>query len=766
MMIAPTWLVVPLALFASPTEAVTMSDHVHGCTVQTEEYRLVVDVGESPMVRVLSADGEMECAHVVNLPVWDGDRRYRLGDDAPQPHFHPLRSGRYLVEVHIEGIILADETGQWPGLAELSLYCHEDRVFIVAAFLRPEGEWVNRGQYVYRTPESHRSCPTLDPKRLGLSVTLSNNPVTLHNTVPEGAQQAVDGRTTTVFSEHDGTWDDDEARRVGCCIVFGNAGESPPLAAGAFEATMGEALGYEAATGLYRVRAQTSGTPEPPRGLLAGARYTVRNDATPRRILVDQLDPWGGISGGIVRDGDGLPLPIPIQFGLNFPEMHGEAGEPGWATLTYPLELAPNETREVHAQHIYHGLGELECIYLTSLDNIGDPLLLQTTVGRGESHTLTTGAYPQALLPGNELRVNDFRRIYSQIVSRSVSAILPTFFGYWDAAGAYQGLMPGHVSFRETGPFLTDYTIGAATADGAVSGALRVWQAAHADMTRIFTEVSLDVTRDIDLSSEQPAPLFFLRHHAFNPMAFGAYAYTAEDGSPRAGELTYARTVVENGTAMGEQPFAAIYAATNGLDNGLPCSDITGNSGFVVLDWDVELGGEPVRPGAYAFCTGEGDPDGAYARDVAVVPTERLTRVPAGSHVRYRAVQFVYGDAESDHAPAVLERERWALRPLTVEATVGTVVSSDPPEIAAADGRVEATLSGGADWVPVRVSGFDASRPLRVEQTDSTGARTLGPGAEGEPWYNAWTAEDGTCGFTFLVKTDPTGEPVKLVIRQ
>ena len=108
------------------------------------------------------------------------------------------------------------------------------------------------------------------------------------------------------------------------------------------------------------------------------------------------------------------------------------------------------------------------------------------------------------------------------------------------------------------------------------------------------------------------------------------------------------------------------------------------------------------------------------------------------------------------------ERERWALAPLRVTAKVGKVISSDPPEIQASRDRIEATISGGTDWIPVRVRGLQPGKPLHVRQTDSTGTRELGPGAPGEPWYNAWPAADGKCGFTFLVQTDPGGGAVRI----
>jgi len=625
---------------------------------------------------------------------------------------------------------------------------------------------------VYPTPEGREACPEVAPLRYGLSVSCPG-PVGVLPTSPAGGDQTLNGPTVSRYVANDGApWEPNQALEVGLClapsVVVHTPGGPPafePPPDDRFEMQMGEALGYDPATGLFRIRAQTSGTPEPPRSLRAGARFIVRNDEVPRRFLIDQRDPWGGISGGILRDGSGLPLPIPIQFGLNFPEKHQEAGEPGWATLTYPLELEPNETREIRAEHLYHALAEREIIYLTSLDNIGDPLLLQTTVGRAESHTLTTGPYPGELTPGNELRVNDFRRLYSQIVKRSVSAILPTFFGYYDEADRYQGLRPGEVDLFETGPFLTQYRVRTATEDGAIQGQVRAWQSPHADLTRLFTEVGLEVRREVKLSATREAPLFFLRHHAFNPMAFMRYAFTGEGGT-QAGDLSYARTVVHNGTPMGEQPFGCLYRASNGLDDGLPCSDITGNPGFVVLRWDVEVGGEAVKPGAYVFCTGEGDPDGAYARDMAIVPTRVLRVLPAGSHIRYLAVHVIYGDNASDHAPMEQERERWRAAPLSLTTAEGKLTGDAPPEFWAEHGRIDAEIGGGADWLPVRVRGFDPGRPLQVRQTDSTGTRMLGPGAPDEPWYSAWPTGDGRCGFTFLIRADPTGAPVRLEVWQ
>jgi hypothetical protein len=756
-----------------------MADNTTGCTVVTDTYRLVVDVTQPPMVRMLAPDGKAELAHVGSVSLGQDGRRYTAAA-SPAPHFHPLRSGPYLVELHIENIILCGVT-DWPGLAEISLYCHEDRVYMVAAFLCQEKEWVNRGMYVYRAAEGHRACPAVAPVDCGFELTglaRSRRMLALRQTAPAGQAGPVVSEGTAVFScrPTDTPWQPGSVHEVGGMIAVASSesearavleDEGAPLPAGAFAMTMGQSAGYDPTRGVYSLTAQTSGTPEPPVGLRAGTRYTVSNDGRARTILVDQRDPWGGISGGVLRDGAGEPLPVVIQFGLNYPEMWREAGEPGWATLTYPLSLRPNERREVRGEHLYHALSDREVMYLNSLDNIGDPLLLQTTVGRGEAHTLTTGPYPGKLTPGNELRINDFRRIYSREKVRSVSAILPTFFGYWDAKGDYQGLRPGFVTMRETSPFLAEYTIDAATPDGAVNGNLRVWQAPHDDMVRVFTEVSLRVNRTVRLDAQRAAPLFFLRHHAFNPMAFMRFAYTQPDGSAHDGGLSYARTVVVNGAPMGEAAFGCLYRASNAIDNGIPCSDITGNPGFVLLEWDVRFADRKIKPGCYAFCTGAGDtPDGDYARDLAVVPTQTITEIPAGSLIHYRAVQVVCGDNSSDYGDMERERTRWALKPLRATARIGSVLSADPPEFRAAGRRIEAEVTGGANWIPIRVRGMTPGERLHVRQADAMGDRELGPGAPEEPWYSAWPDAKGTCGFTFLVKMPESGGAVRLEVWQ
>jgi hypothetical protein len=785
--------------------AVTLSNGNERCAVQTSRYLLRINIGESQsedrvsLFELLSPKGNILFASLTALDLFRDNRAYTSRGSSCRPHLHTLRSGPYLAEMYLENVIMKEPGSagnDWSGLAEVGLICHEDRVFIIIRYICQKGGWIlgDQRNFVYEAAEGHRSCPAQRVEQCSALIQWGTDRIRmLHDDirgimecdgVPVAYRTIPDDRGTLAIDFNPdkphslsfvsvpatSDWTPGFTHSFGFMLALAETTRQAeailddmehPLAEDAIITTKGEFLGYDPLRGVYAFTAETSGTPDPPPGLRAGTRFTVRNDSRRRHILIDQKDPWGGITGGIIRNGDGHPMPITPQFGLNFPELR-EHGESGWATLTYPLELAPDQVRQVWGEHLYKSATDRQLIYLTTLENVGEPLLLQTTVAT-EAHTLTTGPYSGELKFGNELRVNDFRRIASQIKVRSVSAVLPVFFGYYDEDGVYRGLMPGAVHIRETGPFLIDYTVEAHSTDGLVSGQVHIWQAAHADMTRIFTRIDLQVKREALLDSRKSAPLFFLRHHCFNPMAFRKFAYTDADGAVAVGDLDFAPAIVVNGVPLGVNPLVYVYRASNAIDQGIPCSDITGNPGFVLLDWDVRFGDQDIQPGIYAFSTGANDAEqGDYARDVAIVPVKRQETIPAGSTIRYSAVQMVSGDNSSEPNIMELERDYWVLRPLRVAVSIGEVVSQWPPEARASDNQVECQLSGGTDWVPLRVSGFDLPGPLHVERKVGESWEELGPGTPGEAWYNVWPVNDGSFGYTFLIKTDPKGRTVQL----
>ena len=759
------------------TAEVILSNGPTACTITTSRYQLRVDAA-SPTLISLRGGGQPLLLGIAALSLTSDGRRYEW-KGRPAPHLHTLRAGPHLVEFCLENIVLKTGADTWPGLAELRATCHEDKVYLHLRFLLPTGAWINAGHFVYRRPEGHPEAVQCSPSDARLVMRLATWPVRDHDALALNAQPSLamfatlprDTGLTAVGEREvalgvpvgDTPWVPGAVREAACVLLVAPDRkqataaldlERHPLDASAFTATMGACEGFDPRTGLYQFRAQTSPTPEPPRGLRAGSAFSVANDARARMLLVDSFDPWGGICGGLVADGEGEPLPIRVQFGLNFPELHSEAGEPGWASLTFPLHLAPRERRDIRVEHLYGGATDHDLLYLNSLENVGGPLLYQATVSRLESFTVTSGG---------ELAINDFRRHYRDLKIRSVSAILPTFFGYYDAQDRYQSLIPGEVRIIEAGPFLAEMTIAVRTADGRVAGNVRLWEVPCSDLTRLFSEVTLRVNQDVRLSPKRAAPIFFLRHHAFNPMAFRRFAAWVAPGEVRTGELNFVSEVAANGLSLASQAFGCLYRASNGIDQGIPCSDITGNPGWVLLDFSARVGKAAISPGLYAFGTGANDAEhGDYARDLAVVPARRVEILPAGSLIHYRALQVVYGDNSSGYAPMEAERQAWAVRPLRVKAQVGAVVSADPPHIKAANDTAEFMPSGGTDWIAVRVSGFRHAGPLRVWQIGSDGTEMPLSHARGEPWYISWPDAHGKIGYTFLVKLPPSGASLHL----
>jgi len=778
---------------AAPAEVV-LSNGSGACSIMTSQYQLQVDTTSRNLISLRAADGGALLQGVAVMLTL-GEHRFEwagpttsLTAGAPPPHLHTLRAGPHLVELCIENVVLTDRGETWPGLVELRLTCHESKVYLHARCLLPTSDWVNAGRFVYRRPQGHPAslvCSPTDGRVIlhvgqqavagagGPSTSLGAGPVfgagpclAIASTLPaDGAISAsADGNDAALMIPiGDLPWAPGAVREAACALLvapdrsqaaLGLDIENHPLAREALPTTMGECQGFDPRTGLYVFRAQTSPTPGPPRGFRAGAAFSVQNDDRRRTILVDSFDPWGGICGGIVRDGQGVPLPIRIQFGLNFPELAAEAGEPGWATLTFPLALAPGEQRQLQVEHLYGGAMDHDLLMLTSLENVGGPLLMQATVSRVESFTVTTGG---------ELAINDFRRHYRDLKVRSVSAILPTFFGYYDAADRYHGLAPGEVRIEEAGPLLAEVSIACHSDDGLVVGEVRLWEVPCSDRTRLFADVALQVKQDVQLSAKRPAPLFLLRHHAFNPMAYRRFAAWVAPGELRVGELNFVPQVVANGVALGAFPFGLLYEASNPIDQGIPCSDISGNPGWVLLDAEARVNDKPLALGLYAFATGANDSaSGDYARDLAVVPAARLDVLPAGTLIKYRALQLVFGDSKSDYTPMMAERQAWAVNPLRVEVTKGKLVSHDPPQLTAVRDAAQFSLSGGTDWMAVRVGGF--SRVGRLVVLTATGFAKGAPmphAREGEPWYVAWP-DGGRVGYTFLVKLPGDGSRLRL----
>lgn len=735
-----------------------------GFSVAAPAYEFRFDLSKPKMSEFRSVhDGERGdnvLGGGMELYVSSAGKLYRSSVSSRPARLHPIRIGRYLTEVQVENIVLAADGGEeWPGLGELTFYCHPDRVYVRARLICNDKEWVKGELTAYQACEGHRDCPDTEVSAAGVDFSLKEDG-SLYLLFPDKSDASVHNASDVPFGA--GTWPKG-SRREACFIICPGSRkdalkvleeELNPLPPAAFRTTRGKVTGYDCRRGVYSLVAQDTTTSAPPRNFYGGCTFTVRNDDRPRRVVIEQFNNWGGLRGALIRDGEGNPLPIRPQICVNFPEL-GRHGEPDWGFVLYPLELRPGEQKSVTADHLYLGYGKNDQIVLMSLENVGNPVLMQTSVATVESHTMTTGLYfanPEA--PHNDLRLNDFRMYKGEYGGyRSVSAVLPSFFRYLDSAGKWHKVVPEHVEIAFEGPVYVDYTITGRTDDGKVKVTVRTVQMPHDDITRVFNYVTAEFLEDVSIDPSRKSNIRFAQHFTFNPMVFLKYACTAEDGSVRTGDLDLSGTVKEDGTPLGGKPFVCAYYAPNGLEQGIPCSDITGNPGFVLLDWRARINGRSVRPGLYVFSaksTGEG---GDYSRDLAVVPAEQLGEINAGSKVGYTVENFVFGDVKSDYSVPVREREAFALKSPGVEVSVGEKVSDFPVVIRAADGEAEFMLTSGTNKIAVRVDGFSFTKPISLSKQSGDEYLGVHQSVHGNDWYQCH--EDGTGGYGFIFLVEP-----------
>lgn len=736
---------IPSAARAFPVDVHYQAD---GFSVTAPQYEFKYDLSKPNLASFKQDKAGMD------LFLTSGGKTYRSSLSAKPAKVHPIRIGRYLTELHVENIVLAASDGEeWPGLGEITLYCHPDRVYVRARLISNDREWIAGDMAAYQAYEGHRDCPDMEVAAAGVSM--------------KGSLQVLSPDRKEVRSAEDirfeaGKWQKGSVHEA-CFILYPGSRkealkaldeELNPLPASAFHMTRGKVAGYNPHKGVYELIAKDTSTPEPLRGFYGGCTFTVQNDGHSRRILLEQLNNWGGLRGAIIRDGAGDPLPIRPQICINFPEL-GRHGETDWGFVIYPLNLKPGEKKMITADHLYLGYGRNDQIMLAPLENVGSPVLMQTSVATVESHTMTTGLYfsnPDA--PHNDLRLNDFRSYKGDYgANRSVSAVLPSFFRYLDSSGKWHKVVPEHTDIAFEGPVFVDYTSTGRTDDGKVKVTVRTIQMPHNDMTRVFNYVTVDFLKDVSVEPSRKSNIRFAQQYTFNPMVFLKYAYTAEDGSVKTGDLDLSGEIKEDGTPLGRKPFICSYYAPNGLEHGIPCSDITGNPGFVLMDWKARINGKSVRPGLYVFTAKAIADGGDYSRDIAVVPVEQVSEIEAGSRVEYTVENFVFGDVKSDYSVPAREREAFAVKPPRVAIKIGSKVRGFPVTIRASGDEADFTLTGGANKLAVRVDGFASPAPIKLSEWSGDHFVPVDQGVHGNDWYQCH--EDGSGGFGFIFLAEP-----------
>jgi hypothetical protein len=724
----------------------------NACTVQTKAYSLAADVYAVPPVAVTAkSDGAVFSVNRIELE--EGGKVYTSDFASAVPRLHILRIGSYFTQFNLENIVLKSGTNAWPGLVELSVYCHADRVYWAASFICNKKDWVvrsfgRRGTYVYKARDGFTNCDPRTPTAVRLvfqtsepvpAVTQTLNPVYAVSgrsgvlaTLPRVASCGLvsGGGTEWMLSATNsalgGTWPTNHIFEIGAMTAFAPeqsvleqtmTNQLSPLTTNNISVSSGGSYyGFSAKDGLYKFDATI------PSGI-GGVRFTASNSgALPRDCLIEQ-ETIGGISGTLLLDGVSNPVPVVIQHSLNF---SGEAayGEVANATQIYPLALAAGGSAARQCAVFRDKVLPYACIWLNCLEaGVDDAapanprtIIFQTMMCGNETHTTRVG---------DEQRITDFRpHEWSRGTNATAHSALVKILEYDDAAGIRQYMEVTGIRMIEQGPFINEFEMTVWSTDGKVGGTIRRILCTHSDHNRIFDRVNLYVRETVALSTNKQAPLVFYQlHRDFPPVRYAQYAFMAASGAFQVGSYSSDNTVFHNGTVAASLPagfmFDAGYLSTR-----------AGNPGYVFSRWDVRLNGTAVAPGVLIRRSNDTD------RVNGIVPALPIQTISGGSYIGYDVMSFTGGN-EFTRQELIEEQAACWRGGLTVTAETGRVVENFPPKVRAINGRAVFTVQGGQDYVPVRVCG--------LAQGAVQGRVTAGNGTPVEMtslWYNAWPDGD------------------------
>ena len=557
------------------------------------------------------------------------------------------------------------------------------------------------------------------------------------------------------------------------------AENSPPVVdASALEPAMPRlAVIYEKDQGWFRVSVP-KGTPGDDGRMRA--RIVVKNPGPESRVIRFNFDgaPFyiPGITA-VLRDRDGFPLGIPVQYSKNW---HGKAAPPdnpagfsgewfhGLTMITVPAQ-GEYEFELMMTGENWGGMAAASHAQLSTIGYGGNQQWDQAALGnRGEAlcydmdHVLTdndfTDSRPFCLLNPEGRR------------NWGVNAGGGSVLRYSDASGKARRHSRMRVRYSSYGPNLAEARFAGLTDDGAMDLTYSAAIFRADDCTRGFHQIRISVNRDTSFS-----------RIAFYQQSGDSYCYNQGDSLSygNADKSAPIRTWKASGkpnnytgapvALEGSAPWVAVTNAP--AEAGYRPA----NHGFVIRFWEARLGGRPANipyfrerrngsnvsllelvppPGVTSLKTG----DFVHA-DIVRVYVPRSADAYAGRNENFRRALREY-----DNDPRMILREA-AGNKLTTRVTVGLLEAAYPLRIRAANNRAAFAITGGIGAIPVTFSGLgDYRRPV-LEQQSADGWRKIDQSSAGNDfWQCAFQPETRTWEITYTLRPDDAYQNVESLI--
>ncbi len=322
-------------------------------------------------------------------------------------------------------------------------------------------------------------------------------------------------------------------------------------------------------------------------------------------------------------------------------------------------------------------------------------------------------------------------------------------------------------AYTAVGPNLTDVTYAGVTTDGRIKASATPHLIASDDLVRTYIHLSFEFLEDVTydrLAFFQVAADNY-SDNGFQYMAYGNASGVMADTAVRTSTTRgYASDGDRGIEVAGDDPWVFLYDNSIIRINPTDPPENLGNVGYVVRHFEADIGGTIVTtPHVSLYQTYNGG--FAQTSFELSLPYEdgaawcgapcggQTNFIPAGSTVEAVIEYLVppageyYGDSdwldgfdttEWQSANMMLKLARDGA--LDVEASVGTLVSTYPTEVAAAEGATagELTMSGGLGFRPVSFSGLVRHDGWKLERrTDGDWETVDQSSSAGNDWWQA-----------------------------
>lgn len=490
---------------------------------------------------------------------------------------------------------------------------------------------------------------------------------------------------------------------------------------------------------------------------MSWAPLTVQNNDRARRVYFRHRDRDrdGRVEAGVVTDADGFALPVLVQNSKNFSGEHEEKfydpGDPAYSESYYPLELASEETLNLRSYHAKFNWGR------HPLKQIGSLQAWMPYYQMSLGVTETTCWVPFRFWGHDGIFMADLRGI-----SGSMWGSQPQF----DNVGGHRLLhyrtgedRPEHFlrylssHFRFTGPNMAHLRMEYLTDDGAAHVEVVSYEPPQTDETRNFVQLRITFKKPLTITD----PALNLRLISIDThQQTLRYQHTGFTGPDGAWQERAADTVDElpvGALLSTNAPAVALYRCT-------PQSKQRGNNALIVQRFEGTASGQPLDRLAYTVLPRGAE--GAERIAFLTLPGDEI-RFEPGDTIALDLIVMPYGSTGTDEQPVLAERMRWALHPPRVEVEHGTRIAHWPPTVRVdAAGRVDFTVAGGYNIIPLLIEGLAGYQPphLEVWQEDQWQPVRMTEG--GHEGFHCYLDDEGTFGHVFLHETDGTPQRFRI----